>query len=71
MCSIAYAIIPTYLNKYYDTNVNVPEIKSYNATMSAVNGLGSYTSWSGIVIIILTVIIFLIIFTHQAMSLAY
>jgi hypothetical protein len=71
VCAIAYAIIPAYANKYYHTNIDTPEIQSYNTTVNAVYGLGSYASWSGIVMIVLITIFVLFGLTYRTMGQAY
>lgn len=58
--AMAYAIIPTYLNKAYHSNIQLPKSQIINNTTTAVASINTSTLLWLVVIVIIGIIVFFI-----------
>jgi hypothetical protein len=59
-CAIAYAIVPTYLNKSFNTNIELPKSEAIFSATSAVASLNTSTLFWLAVIAVICIVVFFI-----------
>jgi len=58
LCAIAYAVIPTYVNKAFHSNIDLPKSQALNSTTVAIASINTSTLFWLVLLIVGGIIIF-------------
>jgi len=58
-CAIAYAVVPTYMNKAFNSNIDLPKSESMTFATNAASSINTSTlGWFVVIVIIIIIILF-------------